>query len=273
MTLKGKTAIVTGSCGGGMGRCAALRLAAEGANVVLNYGTFRRDETIHARAVEVASAVESLGGKALIQRADTTSELEVKAMVDAAEEAFGAVDILVNNAGGPFRMRDYTDVPIEEWRTTLRAEIDGPFLMMKHLVPGMRARKWGLVIHICAEDALRNAVSFAPDYFMGKAARAWMALAFGPKEAARGITVNGMEPGLTPFVSFADALRLCRGEILEGDTTFYQPESDRVMWKGPYDQRPGPTSMDIAETIAYLCSDRARFITGDLIRFASFPES
>jgi 3-oxoacyl-[acyl-carrier protein] reductase len=273
MTLKGKTALITGSCGDGMGRCTALRLAAEGANIVLNYGTFRRGDDIRARGERVAAAVDELGGKALVQIADTTQEAEVKAMVEAAHNEFGAVDILVNNAGGPFNMRDYTDVPIDEWRTTLRAEIDGPFLMMKHLVPKMRERKWGRVIHLCAEGALRNAVSFAPDYFLGKAARGWMTLAFAGKEAQHGITVNGMEPGLTPFVAFDDALRLCRGEALDGDTTLCQPESDRVMWKGPYEERPGPTSMDIAESIAYLCSEKAKFVTGDLMRFASFPES
>lgn len=104
MSLEGRTALVTGSCGEGMGRSIALRLAREGANLVLNYGTARRTkrQTTEAakRAERVAAAARELGGQAIVQPADTRDEDQVRAMLEAAEVEFGAVDILVSNAGG-----------------------------------------------------------------------------------------------------------------------------------------------------------------------------
>jgi len=243
MQLQGKTALITGSCGDGIGRSTALRLAREGANIVLNYGTHRRGPEMQARAKQIAAAIAELGGRALIHEADSTDEAQVVAMVAAAQRAFGGVDILVNNAGGDWHIRDYTEIPFADWQAVLAAEVNGPFLLLKHTVPGMRAKGWGRVVHISMEGALRMAGmrGLAPDYCLGKAARAWMTQAFGPGELARGITVNAVEPGIIDHLSWEDALAAARGPL---------PVS-----------RTQATPADIAEVIAFLCSEAGRFVT------------
>ncbi len=250
MELTGKTALITGSCGEGMGRSTALRLAREGANIVLNYGTRRRDEDTKKHAEKIAEAVKELGGQAIIQPADTTDEQQVEAMIKAACEEFGSVDILVNNAGGDWNVRDYTEIPLDYWKSVLSAEIDGAFLTMKYVVPGMRERGWGRVISIGLSGALRmeGTAGVAPDYCLGKAVRAWMTTAFGLQEFGRGITVNCIEPGPTEHMTFEEALKAASGDYSD--------------WK----QRENAVCHDIAEIIAFLCSEAGRFISGSIMR-------
>jgi 3-oxoacyl-[acyl-carrier protein] reductase len=268
MELKGRTALITGSCGEGMGRSTALRLAHEGANIVLNYGTHRRGQEVQAHANRIAEAVRGLGGQAIVQQADTTNEQQVKAMVGAACKEFGQVDILVNNAGGDWDVRDYTDISFEHWKTVLSAEIDGAFLMMKHIVPGMRKRQWGRIIHIGLDGILRSdgMSGLAPDYCLGKAARAWMTTAFGVQELSKGITVNCIEPGPTAHMTFEDALKAAGGDYSGLEVAALDPESREVLWRAPWRSRQKPTCHDVAEIIAFLCSEAGRFISGSTIR-------
>lgn len=255
MQLKGKTALITGSCGEGMGRSTAFRLAREGANIVLNYGTHRRGEKMAADAAGIADAVAQLGGKAIVQQADTRDERQVAAMVSAAVEAFGQVDILVNNAGGDWEIRDYTQIPLGDWKAVLAAEIDGPFLLMKHVAGGMRQRRWGRIIHIGMAGVLwmQGMKGLAPDYCLGKAVRAWMATAFGPGELARGVTVNCVEPGHVPHMSFEGALAAARSQL-----SAWEPQE-------------GATCADVAQLVAFLCSEAGRFVTGNTIRLGRLP--
>jgi len=255
MELQGRTALITGSCGEGMGRSTAFRLAREGANIVLNYGTHRRGATVKAHSERIADGIDSLGGRAIVCEADTAIEDEVEGMVKAAREAFGSIDILVNNAGGEWSIKDYTKIPHEHWKDVLADEIDAPFLLMKHIVPGMRKRKWGRIIHIGMQGALmlQQIKGLAPDYCLGKAARAWMTTAFGIQEFGNGITVNAVEPGLTAHMRFEDAFEAVAG-------------SGRV-WRA----REKVMVHDIAEIVAFLCSEAARFISGSSIRLPTDP--
>jgi len=146
MIREKKTALITGSCGYGTGASTALRLAREGANIVLNYGTVRHGSEVYEHAEKIAAAIEKLGGRAIIKEADTRDEKQVKSMVKAAELEFGQVDILVNNAGGQWHSCDWSTVDVKKWRETLAAEIDGAMLTMKYVLSGMRERKWGRII-------------------------------------------------------------------------------------------------------------------------------
>jgi len=267
----GKTALITGSCGQGMGRSTALRLARDGANVVLNYGTHRRGPEMQARARAIAEAIAKLGSRAIVQEADTRDEQQIKAMVEAACTEFGQVDILVNNAGGDFVCRDYTKLDLGEWKDVLAVEIDGAFLTMKHTVPGMRTRRWGRVVHIGLEGVFRHPGAPAPGYCLGKAARSWMTEAFGPRELKNGVTMNCIEPGLTPGLSLEDAARAARGEHVNSEITALHPSSG-TSWRGAWEERPGPVCHDVAELIAFLCSETARFVSGQVISLPHFPE-
>ncbi|MFC1734568.1 SDR family NAD(P)-dependent oxidoreductase [Candidatus Hydrogenedentota bacterium] len=271
MTLKDRTALITGSCGEGMGRSAALRLAREGVNIVLNYGTQRRGAEMSDSAEKIATALEKLGGQVITCEADTRSEEEVARMIEIARKKFGHVDILINNAGGAWQIRDYTEIDLAHWKEVLSAEIDGAFLTMKHIVPGMRERGWGRVIHLGLSGALGiEGVHGAPDYCLGKAARSWMTTAFGMPELKKGITVNCIEPGLTPRMSLEDAVKTAEGGHLDAEVSAFEPGSEKAKWRGQWSERPGPLCHDVAEIIAFLCSDAGKFVTGNLIRLPHF---
>ena len=244
MKLLGKTVLVTGSCSEGMGRSTALRLGREGANIVLNYGTHRTGAEAQERADRIAASIRELGGQAIVVEADTTNEHDVTALASAAREAFGAIDILVNNAGGDWIVRDCTEIDFAHWRKVLAAEIDATFLLLRSVLPEMRQRRWGRIIHISMDGALmlQTMARRAPDYCLGKAVRSWMTTAWGLQEFDTGITVNCIEPGLTEHMTFEAALEAARGED--------------ASWR----QRTKVTSHDIAEAVAFLCSEEARFL-------------
>ncbi|HIJ64709.1 MAG TPA: SDR family oxidoreductase [Candidatus Hydrogenedentes bacterium] len=271
MTLDGKVALITGSTGNGMGRSTAFTLANRGADIVLNYGTNRgqgeasadefaseqfdvpaatSEDEVDKAARMVMKAIQDLGRRAVLVKADTKKEEAVAAMVEKAVGEFGKIDILVNNACGAWDIRDYTKIDFEHWKEVLSAEIDGAFLTMKHIVPGMRKRRWGRIVNIGLNGVLRmdSTKHVAPDFCLGKAARAWMTTAFGLREFCRGITVNCIEPGLIPHMTFEDALDAAKG--------------DCAKWK----QRESAVSHDIAEIIAFLCSEAGRFVSGSTIR-------
>lgn len=250
MTCKDKVALITGSTGEGMGRSTAFVLANNGADIVLNFGTFHKDAEAEKNAKKVEKAIRDMGRRVSLVKADTKKEDEVSGMVQAALKEFGKIDILVNNAGGQWDPRDFTDIPFEHFKEVLAAEIDGAFLTMKYVVPAMRKHKWGRIIHIGLDNVLRmqNMAGVAPDYCLGKAARAWMTTAFGLGEFKHGITVNCIEPGLTAHMSFQDALKAATG--------------DCSSWQ----QRQSACAHDVAEAIAFLCSEAARFISGSTIR-------
>jgi NAD(P)-dependent dehydrogenase (short-subunit alcohol dehydrogenase family) len=252
MELKGRTALITGSTGSGIGRSAAFRLALEGANIILNYGTCHR--TGHAlkdaknNAQRVATVVEELGGKALVFPADTRDPHQVKEMVDAGMEKFEAIDILVNNAGGDWLIQDIAEIKPDHWRSVLQAEIDGAFYCIKYVLPGMRQRMWGRIINISMEDALNWTNYLAEDYALGKAARTWMVRAWAKHEIKYGITINAIEPGPIANMTFEEAIDAVK---------------NGAAWK----ERTKPVAHDIAELIAFLCSEKAKFISGSVFVF------
>ncbi len=160
MNLQGKTALITGGAhrvGGAMTRA----LAEAGANVVINY----RSSADAAEAM--AEEVRALGVGALPFQADVTDAARVQAMVDAAQERFGAVDVLVNSASffkpTPFPMDDFAD-----WHTVTSILLDGPFYCANAVAPGMLERGRGVIINIVDLSAWEPWPNFAA-HSVGKA--------------------------------------------------------------------------------------------------------
>src|SRR3989441_10012759 len=150
--LEGRVALVTGSTGEGMGRSIALTLAREGANVVLNHGTNRRTSPSNNR--RLVEAIERLGARAIVIRADTAKGDDVRKMFRRAGQEFGPVDILVNNAGGSWDPRqDLAKVKDLAWQGVLRAEIDGMFHTIRAAVPGMGGARGGRAANTGMEGA------------------------------------------------------------------------------------------------------------------------
>jgi len=247
--LTGRVALVTGSTGDGMGRSIALTLARAGANIIVNYGTGRPGN--QPPAEEVARLIAELGSEALAVQADTTDEAQVVAMVAAAQARFGPVDILVVNAGSPWQPRDIVDIPLEFWRRVLAAELDGAFLCLKHVLPTMRARRWGRIVLLGMDGTERwNGPPY--DAVLGKAGRHALMRLLARQEIKHGITVNTIAPGYTRPVPLAEALAAVR---------------DGADWQARGWAKP----QDVAEAVVYLCSEAARFVTGSVIALANNP--
>jgi len=147
MSLKGKTAVVTGSTSGiGLGYARAF--AKEGANVLINgFGTAADIEK------ERAAIEREFGVKAIYSPADMTKPVEIAQMIATAETAFGAVDVLVNNAGIQF-VSPVEDFPVEKWDQIIAINLSSAFHGMRAAVPGMKTRKWGRIISTASAHSL-----------------------------------------------------------------------------------------------------------------------
>ena len=241
MGLEGRVALVTGAGGEGMGRSIALTLARDGADIVLNY--HHKDQHVTA----TTGAIAAMGRRVLPFAADVSDPEQVDAMLAAAARELGPVDILVNSAGGPWKPQDITEIEPAHFRKVLALEIEATFLLIRAALPGMRARGWGRIVSIggYSADDWRNGPPEAPlDYPLGKTARHWLTRTLAPREIGGGITINAVAPGPTPRVTLDDALASLRGE------------------RGPRDLN---TPQDIADVVAFLCSDAAARVTGAVI--------
>ena len=238
--LEGRVAIVTGSTGEGMGRSIALTLARDGADVVLNTGTNRRTSAASNR--RLLKALGSLGARAILVLARTYDRRDVERMFARARQELGPVDILVNNAGGRWDpKRDLTKVDDSFWRDVLRAEIDGMFCTIRAALPDMRRRRWGRIVNLGMERS-EEFVEPPYDYTVGKIARHGLTRILSEVEIPHGITINAVAPGYIPSFTLPQALDAARhGKVWE--------------------RRTHGTPQDVAELVAWLCTEEARFVT------------
>jgi 3-oxoacyl-[acyl-carrier protein] reductase len=233
--LKGKTAIVTGASGRGMGRSIALTLAREGANVVVNYLT-NSDS-----AAAVSEHIEMQGGQSLAYKADITQQDQCESLVAATIEKFGHIDICIIGPGGGWHPETIDKLNSQEALDDVYKELAPVYNLMSLVLPGMYSRGWGRIIAI---SLLSSVPSPSYAYNSAKAART-NALLLAYKEAwTHGVTINVMAPGpVSELASLNDAVELCE----------HGPE-----WQN----RTNVTPQDIAEGVAMLCSDSGKFISG-----------
>ena len=233
-----------------MGRSTALTLARDGADVVLNHGTNRRVGAAEVRRLR--EAVEAFGVRSILVPADTSDPVQVRRLFAATKEALGPVDILVNNAGGLWDPKeDLAKVSEAHIARVLRAEIEGMFYMIRAALPDMRRRRWGRIVNLGME---RSEEFQEPpyDYTVGKIARHGLTRILSEVEMSRGITINAILPGYIPYFSFRNAVAAVRHE-------------------GPWKPRRHGTPQDVAELVAWLCTEEARFVKGALIPIHGAP--
>ncbi|MCC7265088.1 MAG: 3-oxoacyl-[acyl-carrier-protein] reductase [Candidatus Latescibacteria bacterium] len=237
--LQGKTALVTGGSRG-IGRAIALRLAAEGADVA-----------VCARKVEAAEAVagelQALGVRALARPADVASFAQAGALVEAVLAEWGKLDILVNNAGIT-RDNLLLRMSEEEWDAVLDTNLKGAFNCCKAAARAMVKARSGRIINISSVVGLMGNAGQA-NYAASKAGLCGFTKSLARELASRNITANVVAPGLVPETG------------MTGDLD--EKALEKLLAQVPLG-RPGLPE-DVAHAVAFLASEQAAYITGQVL--------
>ncbi len=242
MLLEGKSAIVTGGSQG-IGTAASLMLAEEGANVCLTYRKHKEE------AETVKQQIEAMGRKALCVKCDISSFSEAEAVVNAAVDAFGRVDILVNNAGMNWdgvcwKMSE------EQWDRVLDVNLKGYFNFTRHVAPLFKTQKYGRIVNVTSINGMRGKFG-QTNYSASKAGIIGYTKAVAKELGAFGVTVNAVAPGLIETAMLRESE--ARDKIID------MAMAEIVL------KRVGQPE-DLANVIAFLASDKARHVTGDVIK-------
>ncbi len=237
--LEGKVAIVTGASRG-IGREIALTFASYGANIVVNYYGSEK------KAREVADEIEAMGREVLLCQGDVADMDAAKAMVKETVKKFGRIDILVNNAG---ITKDNLLMAMkeEEFDQVIRTNLKGSFVCMKQVIRTMIKQKYGKIINLSSVSGrMGNAGQI--NYSAAKAGIIGMTKSLAREVGSRGITVNAIAPG---FID-TDMTAVLKEDVKEA-----------IMSEIPLKRMGQPR--DIAQAAAFLASDNASYITGQVI--------
>ena len=239
MNLVDKVAIVTGA-GRGIGKAIAIALAREGANVIVN------DIDIQT-AEEVVKEIKSLGWKALAIRVDVSDSKEVNQMVQLALKKFKRVDILVNNAA-IIKRGSIEDLTEEDWNRVIDVNLKGAFNCMKAVAGIMKKQRYGKIVNISSIAGKIGDLASAPCYGASKAGMICLAKSLARELAAYNINVNVVAP-----------------HAIKTDMSKEWSEEKRknIVANIPLGRMGEPE--DIAEAVAFLVSDKAKFITGEVL--------
>jgi len=249
MTLKGKTALITGSTSG-IGLAYAKTLAAEGCNIVIN-GFGDKDAIEKERlALEQTSS-----GKALYSGHDLTKVEDIEAMMKQAADTFGGVDILINNAGVQ-HVAPVEEFPVDKWNLIIALNLTSAFHTTRLALPYMKQKKWGRIIQTASAHSL-TASPFKSAYVTAKHGLAGFTKTVALETATFGITANCISPGYvwTPLVEnqIPDTMKargMTREQVMNDVLLAGQPTKQFV------------TVEQVAAMALYLCSDAAANITG-----------
>jgi enoyl-[acyl-carrier protein] reductase III len=243
MPFANKTALVTGS-GRGIGQAMALRLAREGADVVVNF--FRN----RAPAEAAAAQIRTLGRRALVVRADVGEPEGIEALFAETEKEFGGLDILINNAASGYN-RPVMEQKIKGWDWTMNINARAALFCAQRAAPLMEKRGGGYIVNLSSPGAQR----VMPDYVVVGASKAaleavtrYLAVELAPKN----IVVNAVSPGIVATDALKHFAAAREGDVL-GKAIQSTPAGRLV------------TPEDVANLVAFLCSPAAEMIRGATI--------
>lgn len=240
MDLTGRVCLVTGGSRG-IGRSICIKLAQLGAKVILNY---KSNEEL---AKKVVAEIESFNGEAIAFRADVSDYEQASRMVEEIFQRFGRIDILVNNAG---ITRDGLVLRMSEkdWDDVINTNLKGMFNTTKNAVRYMVKQRWGRIINISSVVALYGNAGQA-NYAAAKAGVMGFTKSLAKELGSRGITVNAVAPGFIRTDMTADLIK--------------KNQENSIVDKIPLRRLGEPE--DVANLVAFLASDEANYITGQII--------
>jgi 3-oxoacyl-[acyl-carrier protein] reductase len=256
--LSGRVAVVTGGSRG-LGRADALTLARAGADVAIadilvesdtsaaqGYGPLAQAAVaqgmVHAEST--GDEIRALGRRSLVLRCDVTDREQVGGAVTRVVDELGAVDILVNNAGTLDHVGQLADQRSDLWERDLRVNLTGAFNCAQAVWPHMRARGWGRVVNMASVAGTLGGFGQA-SYSTTKAGILGLTKTLAMEGGRHGITCNAIVPGIIGTEAFHMA-NPAMNERIANRTVF---------------RRPGEPQ-DVANAIAFLCSDLASYVTG-----------
>ena len=257
--LAGRVAFVTGGSRG-LGRADALTLARAGADVVIadllveselsedtdRYGALataaRQQGLVHTE--ETVREIEAMGRRALAVRCDVTSREQVDAAVARAVAELGSVDILVNNAGTLDHVAQFQDQSVDLWDRDLRVNLTGAFNCAQAAWPHMKERGWGRIVNMASVAGTLGGFGQA-SYSTTKAGILGLTKTLAMEGGRHGITCNAIVPGVIGTEAFHMANATMNERIVKRTAL----------------RRPGEPQ-EIANVVAFLCSDLAAYITG-----------
>jgi 3-oxoacyl-[acyl-carrier protein] reductase len=235
-----RSALVTGGSRG-IGRATALRLAANGHRVAVNYNTHPEE------AETVVEEIRSAGGIAVAVGGNVAEKESAVEMINKAVKAHGPIEILINNAGVIndsllMRMKD------EQFEYTMKVNMFGTYYCTHKVIPGMVKGRWGRIVNISSVVGMRGNIGQS-NYSASKAAVFGFTQSIAKEVATRGITANVVAPGYITTATSADIT---------------DKQRDTVMTWIPQGRFGEPD--EVAPTIVFLTTDEAQYITGDIIR-------
>jgi len=235
MKLTGKTAIITGG-GRDIGQAAALKLAAEGARVAINY--YSSSDGADAAVAQITDA----GGQAFAMKGDLTNPAEVDALVSRTINEFGSIDVLVNNAGGLIARKTVAEMPLEHWSAVMDLNLTSTFLMIKAVLAHMTS---GAIVNLASQAGRDGGGPGAVAYATSKGAVMTMTRALS-KELGPDIRVNALCPGMI-------------------DTDFHNvhtPDAGRRGYEANAPLKRQGSTDDTANLILFLACNDSAFLTG-----------
>ena len=239
MKFKGKVAVITGGSSG-IGKSIAEVLSTEGANIII------ADINIK-NATEIVNKIVGLGIKSFAMKTDVSKSYDVEALFETTLKNFGRVDFLINSAG-VCPVQTFEEISERDWDFVMNTNLKGTFLCSKFVTPIMKKQKFGRIVNFGSIAGKIGGIKAGAHYSASKAGIMCLTKSLALYLAPYGITVNAVAPGIikTPMTQ----------ELSKGKWESYVKEIPLKMIGAP---------VDVAHAVAFLVSDEARYITGEIL--------